>query len=34
LQPEFAVPIKVDWLPSRNRRLDTFHVVDFRRGAM
>jgi len=34
LQPEFAVPIKVDWLPSRNRRLDTFHVVNFRRGAM
>ncbi|MGH2348411.1 MAG: 7-cyano-7-deazaguanine synthase [bacterium] len=30
LQPDFAHPIAVDWLPSTNTRLRTFHVVDFR----
>jgi uncharacterized protein len=30
LQPEFAAPITVAWLPSRNARLHTFHVVDVR----
>ncbi len=33
LQPDFAHPIQVEWLPSRNRRLGTFHVVDFRWAA-
>jgi len=30
LQPDFAHPIRVEWLPSANNRLHTFHVVDFR----
>lgn len=30
MQPDFAVPIDVEWLPSTNNRLRTFHVVDFR----
>ncbi|HEY3246924.1 MAG TPA: 7-cyano-7-deazaguanine synthase [bacterium] len=30
LQPDFAHPIAVDWLPSTNPRLHSFHVVDFR----
>ncbi len=30
LQPDFAFPIDVEWLPSSNNRLHTFHVVDFR----
>jgi len=30
MQPDFAVPIEVEWLPSTNNRLHTFHVVDFR----
>jgi uncharacterized protein len=30
LQPDFAFPIEVDWRPSTNARLHTFHVVDFR----
>jgi len=30
LQPDFAQPIQVEWLPSANNRLHTFHVVDFR----
>ncbi len=30
LQPDFAHPIAVDWLPSTNPRLRSFHVVDFR----
>ncbi|MCD6156041.1 MAG: ExsB family protein [Candidatus Atribacteria bacterium] len=29
LQPDFVVPIGVRWLPSTNRRLNTFQVVDF-----
>ncbi len=29
LQPDFARPIQVLWLPSTNRRLTTFHVVGF-----
>jgi uncharacterized protein len=29
MQPDFAVPIDVDWRPSTNARLHTFHVVDF-----
>ncbi|BER91936.1 ExsB family protein [Thermatribacter velox] len=29
LQPDFVVPITVRWLPSTNRRLNTFQVVDF-----
>lgn len=29
LQPDFAYPIQVRWLPSSNGRLATFHVVDF-----
>ncbi len=29
-QPDFAYPIEVDWLPSTNHRLHTFHVVSFR----
>ncbi len=29
LQPDFARPIEVRWLPSANRRLATFHVVGF-----
>ncbi|MEN3042980.1 MAG: phosphoadenosine phosphosulfate reductase family protein [Fervidobacterium sp.] len=30
LKPEFAVPIKVEWLESRNNKLRTFHVVEVR----
>lgn len=30
MQPDFAAPIEVEWLPSTNNRLHTFHVVDFR----
>ncbi|HEV8353521.1 MAG TPA: 7-cyano-7-deazaguanine synthase [bacterium] len=30
LQPDFAHPIAVEWLPSTNSRLHSFHVVDFR----
>ncbi len=30
LRPDFAAPISVEWLPSRNARLHTFHVVDAR----
>ncbi|MDR7438180.1 MAG: 7-cyano-7-deazaguanine synthase, partial [Armatimonadota bacterium] len=30
LRPDFAAPIVVEWLPSRNARLSTFHVVDAR----
>ncbi len=30
MQPDFAAPIEVEWLPSANARLHTFHVVDFR----
>lgn len=30
MQPDFAHPIHVEWLPSANNRLHTFHVVDFR----
>lgn len=30
MQPDFAFPIAVDWRPSTNARLHTFHVVDFR----
>ncbi len=33
MQPDFAHPIHVEWLPSTNNRLHTFHVVDFRPGA-
>lgn len=29
-QPDFAFPIHVDWRPSANNRLHTFHVVAFR----
>jgi uncharacterized protein len=31
LAPDFAVPIRVEWQPTTNRRLGTFHVVGFRR---
>src|SRR5437867_1117980 len=30
LQPDFAQPIQMEWLPSSNSRLHTFHVVDYR----
>jgi pyridinium-3,5-biscarboxylic acid mononucleotide sulfurtransferase len=30
MQPDFSVPIEVDWRPSANPRLHTFQVVDFR----
>ncbi len=33
MQPDFAHPIHVEWLPSTNTRLHTFHVVDFRLSA-
>ncbi len=29
MQPDFAYPIEVRWLPSSNGRLNTFHVVAF-----
>jgi uncharacterized protein len=32
LAPDFAAPIEVEWLPTTNRRLGTFHVVGFRGG--
>lgn len=32
MQPDFAAPIEVEWLPSTNSRLHTFHIVDFRPG--
>jgi pyridinium-3,5-biscarboxylic acid mononucleotide sulfurtransferase len=33
LAPDFAVPITVEWQPTTNRRLRTFHIVGFRAGA-
>jgi len=30
LAPDFAAPIKVEWQPTTNRRLGTFHVVGYR----
>lgn len=33
MQPDFAHPITVDWHPSRNARLHTFHIVDYRVAA-
>lgn len=30
LAPDFAAPIRVEWQPTTNRRLGTFHVVGFR----
>jgi uncharacterized protein len=33
LAPDFAAPIAVDWQPTTNRRLGTFHVVGFRSSA-
>jgi pyridinium-3,5-biscarboxylic acid mononucleotide sulfurtransferase len=33
LAPDFAAPIRVEWLPTTNRRLGTFHIVGFRREA-
>lgn len=33
LQPDFAFPIKVKWMPSSNRRLRTFQVVECIKGA-
>ncbi|MGQ9472853.1 MAG: ExsB family protein, partial [Candidatus Caldatribacteriaceae bacterium] len=33
LQPDFAFPIKVYWMPSSNLRLRTFQVVECRKGA-
>ncbi|HLW48272.1 MAG TPA: ExsB family protein [bacterium] len=32
LAPDFAVPIRVEWQPTSNRRLGTFHIVGFRSG--
>ena len=32
LAPDFAAPIKVEWRPTTNRRLGTFHIVGFRPG--
>ena len=32
LAPDFAAPIRVDWQPTTNRRLGTFHIVGFRAG--
>jgi len=31
LQPEFAFPVTVCWMPSSNRKLHTFQVVDFKK---
>nr|WP_296907474.1 7-cyano-7-deazaguanine synthase [Thermotoga sp.] len=31
LQPEFAFPIEVEWKESRNNRLRTFQVIDYRK---
>ncbi|MGC8778717.1 MAG: ExsB family protein [Candidatus Caldatribacteriaceae bacterium] len=33
LQPDFAFPIRVQWMPSSNRRLRTFQVVECIKGA-
>lgn len=33
LQPDFAFPIQVKWMPSSNRRLRTFQVVECIKGA-
>jgi pyridinium-3,5-biscarboxylic acid mononucleotide sulfurtransferase len=33
LAPDFAAPIQVEWQPTTNRRLGTFHIVGFRRDA-
>ncbi|MCX7667946.1 MAG: ExsB family protein [Atribacterota bacterium] len=33
LQPDFAFPIEVRWMPSSNRRLRTFQVVECVKGA-
>jgi len=30
MAPDFAAPIRVEWQPTTNRRLGTFHVVGFR----
>lgn len=32
LAPDFAAPIRVEWQPTTNRRLGSFHVVGFRAG--
>lgn len=32
LAPDFAAPITVEWQPTTNRRLGTFHIVGFRPG--
>ncbi len=32
LAPDFAAPITVEWQPSSNNRLGTFHIVGFRAG--
>ena len=32
LAPDFAAPIAVDWQPTSNTRLGTFHIVGFRPG--
>jgi uncharacterized protein len=29
LQPDFSVPIKVDWLLTTNKNLATFQVIDY-----
>lgn len=33
LAPEFASPVRVEWLKSKNNRLDTFQVIDCQRCA-
>ena len=30
LQPDFSVPIEVEWLLTTNKRLSTFQVIDYR----
>jgi uncharacterized protein len=30
MAPDFAAPITIEWHPTTNRRLGTFHVVAFR----
>ncbi|HKX16513.1 MAG TPA: asparagine synthase-related protein [bacterium] len=32
LAPDFAAPIRVEWQPTTNRRLGSFHVVGFKPG--
>ncbi len=32
LAPDFAAPIRVEWQPTTNRRLGSFHIVGFRAG--